>query len=48
MMRLGQSLAMLGNSEQACATFAEVGKRYPTASSQVKKTVEREMQKDHC
>jgi tol-pal system protein YbgF len=48
MMRLGQSLAMLGNSEQACATFAEVGKRYPTASSQVKRTVEREMQKDHC
>ena len=48
LMRLGQSLAMLGNSEQACATFAEVGKRYPTASSTVKKTVEREMQKDHC
>jgi tol-pal system protein YbgF len=48
MMRLGQSLAMLGNAEQACATFAEVGKRYPAASSQVRKTVEREMQKDHC
>ena len=47
-MRLGQSLAMLGNSEQACATFAEVRKRYPAASSAVKKTVEREMQKDHC
>ena len=48
MMRLGQSLALLGNSEQACATFAEVGKRYPTASTTVKRTVEREMQKDHC
>jgi tol-pal system protein YbgF len=48
MMRLGQSLALLGNAEQACATFVEVGKRYPTASSQVRKTVEREMQKDHC
>lgn len=48
MMRLGQSLAMLGNSEQACATFAEVGKRYPTASSAVKKLAEREMQKSHC
>ena len=48
MMRLGQSLAMLGNSEQACATFAEVGKRYPAAPSQVKKNVEREMQKDRC
>ena len=48
MMRLGQSLAMLGNTEQACATLAEVPKRYPAASSQVKKTVEREMTKDHC
>jgi tol-pal system protein YbgF len=48
MMRLGQSLALLGNNEQACATFAEVGKRYPTASTTVRKTVEREMQKDHC
>ena len=48
MMRLGQSLAMLGNAEQACATFAEVGKRYPSASAQVKKTVEREMQTHHC
>ncbi len=48
MMRLGQSLAMLGNAEQACATFAEVGRRYPTAPSTVKKGVEREMQKDRC
>ena len=29
MLRLGQSLAMLGSNDQACATFAEVGKRYP-------------------
>ena len=48
LMRLGQSLALLGNAEQACATFAEVGKRYPAASTQVKKTVEREMQSHHC
>jgi tol-pal system protein YbgF len=48
MLRLGQSLAMLGNNEQACATFGEVGKRYPTAAVAVKKSVEREMQKDHC
>jgi tol-pal system protein YbgF len=48
MMRLGQSLAMLGNNEQACATFAEVGKRYPTASASVKKAVEREIQSRHC
>lgn len=48
MMRLGQALAMLGNSEQACATFAVVGKRYPTAPSSVKRTVDREMQTHHC
>jgi tol-pal system protein YbgF len=48
MLRLGQSLAMLGNNEQACATFSEVGRRYPAAASAVKKGVEREMQKDHC
>jgi tol-pal system protein YbgF len=48
MLRLGQSLAMLGNNEQACATFGEVSKRYPTAATAVKKSVEREMQKDHC
>jgi tol-pal system protein YbgF len=47
MMRLGQSLAMLGNTEQACATLAEVPKRYPAAYS-IKKAVERELTKDHC
>ena len=31
MVRLGLALARLGNTEQACATFAEVGRRYPTA-----------------
>jgi tol-pal system protein YbgF len=48
MLRLGESLAMLGNNEQACATFGEVYRRYPTAATAVKKSVEREMQKDHC
>ena len=48
MLRLGQALALLGNGEQACATFAEVGKRYPTASGSVRRSVEREMQKNHC
>jgi tol-pal system protein YbgF len=48
MLRLGQSLAALGSSEQACATYAEVGKRYPTAAPAVKKMTEREMQKSHC
>ena len=44
----GSSLAMLGNNEQACLTLAEVAKRYPTAAPPIKKSAEREMQKDHC
>jgi tol-pal system protein YbgF len=48
MVRLGQTLAALGNSEQACATLTEFGKRYPTASASVKKLAEHESTKDHC
>ncbi len=48
MVRLGQTLAALGNSEQACATLTEFGKRYPTASAFVKKLAEHESAKDHC
>jgi tol-pal system protein YbgF len=48
MVRLGQTLAALGNNEQACATLAEFGKRYPSASASVKKLADREIAKDHC
>jgi tol-pal system protein YbgF len=48
MVRLGQTLAALGNSDQACATLGEFGKRYPTASAPVKKLAEHESAKDHC
>ena len=48
MARLGQTLAALGNREQACATFTELGKRYPNATASVKRLTEREMTKDHC
>ncbi len=48
MVRLGQTLAELGNSDQACATLGEFGKRYPTASASVKKLAEHESAKDHC
>ncbi len=48
MLRLGQSLALLGSNEQACATFAEVGRRYPSAPPAIKKSAEHEMQKAHC
>lgn len=48
MVRLGETLAALGNNDQACATFTEFGARYPTASASIKKQAEREMAKDHC
>jgi tol-pal system protein YbgF len=48
MVRLGQTLAALGNSGEACATFTEFGKRYPNATGSVKRLAEREMAKDHC
>ena len=48
MVRLGQTLAELGNSNQACATLTEFGKRYPSASASVKRLAEREGAKDHC
>ncbi|MBV9287107.1 MAG: tol-pal system protein YbgF [Hyphomicrobiales bacterium] len=48
MVRLGQTLAALGNPQEACATFAEFGKRYPSATPSVKRLAEREMAKDHC
>ena len=48
MVRLGLALARLGNTEQACATFAEVGRRYPTASSTVKSSADRESAKLRC
>src|SRR5579864_1649660 len=48
MVRLGQTLAELGNSDQACATLGEFGKRYPTASASVKKLAEHESARDHC
>jgi tol-pal system protein YbgF len=48
MVRLGETLAALGNSEQACATLSEFGKRYPAAPASVKKLADREIAKDHC
>ena len=48
MVRLGQTLIALGNKDQACETFAEFGRRYPSASASVKRLADREMAKDHC
>jgi tol-pal system protein YbgF len=46
--KLGVSLAALGAKDQACATFAELERKYPTASTSVKQGVEREQKKARC
>jgi tol-pal system protein YbgF len=48
MVRLGLALAKLGNNEQACATFVEVTKRYPSAPGFVKRSADREIQAHRC
>jgi tol-pal system protein YbgF len=48
LVRLGQSLNAIGAKEQACASFSEVGRRYPNASAAVKATAEREAKRLQC
>jgi tol-pal system protein YbgF len=48
LLRLGQSLAALNQKEMACATLAEVGRKYPRASNTVKQAVEREQKRVRC
>jgi tol-pal system protein YbgF len=48
LLRLGQSLAALGQKEMACASLSEVGRKYPRASASVKRGVEQEQKRAHC
>src|SRR5581483_1425563 len=48
LLRLGQSLAALHQKEAACATLAEVGRKYPKASASVKRGVAQEQKRVHC
>ncbi len=48
LLRLGQSLAALGERETACAAMAEIARKYPRASLNVKKGVTREMRRARC
>ncbi|PNG25541.1 tol-pal system protein YbgF, partial [Methylocella silvestris] len=48
MLRLGQSLNSLGAKEQACATFAEIGRKYPNAPGSVKAGADREAKRVQC
>jgi len=48
LLRLGQSLAAIGQKEMACASLAEVGRKYPRASASVKRGVEQEQKRVRC
>jgi tol-pal system protein YbgF len=48
LLRLAQSLNAMKQKEMACATLAEVGRKYPRASAGVKQGVEREQKRVHC
>ncbi len=48
LLRLGQSLAALGEKEAACASFGEVSRKYPRASVSVKQGVDREQKRVRC
>ncbi len=48
LLRLGQSLAALGEKEAACASLGEVMRKFPRASAGVKQAVEREQKRDRC
>ena len=48
LLRLGQSLAALGEKEAACASLGEVLRKYPRASVGVKQGVDREQKRVRC
>ncbi len=48
LLRLGQSLAALGERETACASLGYVLTKYPKASANVKRAVEQEQKRVRC
>jgi len=48
LLRLGQSLAALGEKETACAAWGEIGRKYASASANVKKNVAAEQKRVRC
>ena len=48
LLRLGQSLAALGEKEAACASLGEVLRKYPRAAVAVKQGVDREQKRVRC
>ena len=48
MLKLGVSLNALGAKAQACATLAEVERKYPGATASLRQSVEREQKRARC
>jgi tol-pal system protein YbgF len=48
MLRLGITLNALGAKDQACATFAELDRKFPQAGPSVRQGVEREQKRARC
>jgi tol-pal system protein YbgF len=48
MLKLGASLTALGAREQACATLAELERKFPSAGSNVRQGVAREQKRARC
>jgi tol-pal system protein YbgF len=48
LLRLGQSLAALGEKEAACASLGEVLRKYPRAALSIKQGVDREQKRVGC
>src|SRR3954454_15996150 len=48
MLKLGVALNALGARDQACATFAELGRKFPRATPNVRQGVERERARARC
>ncbi len=48
LLKLGMSLGALGNTADACGTFAELLKRYPNAAATVQRRTKQEQQRYSC
>lgn len=48
MLKLSMSLKGMNQPEQACATLAEIGRKYPDAPAEVKAGVQREQKRGNC
>jgi len=48
LLRLGQSLAALGEKEAACASLGEVLRKFPRATAGIKQAVDREQKRVRC